>query len=254
MASRDVGPFVTAVPDALSGTALMARRVVSRILHVMARFEVTGLENVPTTGACLIVFNQLSILDTPLVRVVIPRLDVTGLVARSYRDNWFFRFLIEAGGGIWIRRGAGDRVALETSLEALRRGWIVAISPEGRRSRTGGLIRAKPGVAFLAYRAGVPILPMTFTNTARIVPALKRLRRTTVSIRIGKPFALPPLGMTNRRRQRQDAADLIMGRLARLLPPEYRGVYPGCAKVVNGLRLGRPEVTPDRVTLDREVR
>ena len=229
-------------------TALATRRVVSGLLHCMVRREVTGLENVPLTGACLIVLNQLSFFDTPLVRVTIPRPDVTGLVARSYRDNWFFRFVIEAGGGIWIRRGGGDRVALEAALEALRRGWMVAISPEGRRSRTGGLIRAKPGVASLAYRARVPILPMAFTNTAGIAPALKRLRRTTVSARIGEPFELTPLGRLNRRGQRQDAADLIMCRLARLLPPEYRGVYADHPDVVDRL----PSVGCG-MTLDRDA-
>ena len=76
-------------------TALATRRVVSGLLHCMVRREVTGLENVPLTGACLIVLNQLSFFDTPLVRVIIPRPDVTGLVARSYRDNPFFRFVIE---------------------------------------------------------------------------------------------------------------------------------------------------------------
>jgi 1-acyl-sn-glycerol-3-phosphate acyltransferase len=117
---------------------------------------------------------------------------------------------------------------------------MVAISPEGQRSRTGGLVRAKPGVAFLAYRASVPILPMAFTNTASIGPALKRLRRAAVSIRIGEPFELPPLGEANRKRQRQDAADLIMCRLAALLPPEYRGVYADYPAVVDRVRSGRP--------------
>ena len=238
MISKDTGRLDTTPPDVLGATAVVTRGVVSRLFHVMARCEVTGLENVPSTGACLIIFNQLSFFDTALVPTIIPRPDLTGPVARSYRRNRFFRFLVEAGGGAWIQRGASDRAALQTQLEALRRGWIVAISPEGRRSRTGGLIRAKPGVAFLAYRAGVPILPMAFINTAGIGPALKRLRRTTVSIRIGEPFELPPLGKADRKRQRQDAADLMMCRLALLLPPEYRGVYADYPEVVDRLPLG----------------
>ena len=238
MISKDNGRLDTTLPDVLGTTTLLTRRVVSRLLHVMARFEVTGLENVPSTGACLIVFNQLSFFDTALVPTIIPRPDVTGPVSRSYRSNPFFRFLIEAGGGVWIQRGAGDRAALQTQLEALRRGWVVAMSPEGRRSRTGGLIRAKPGVAFLAYRAGVTILPMAFTNTAGIGPALKRLRRATVSVRIGEPFELPPLGKADRKRQRQDAADLIMCRLALLLPPEYRGVYADYPEFGDRLPIG----------------
>ena len=238
MISKDTSRLDTTLPDVLGSTTRLTRCVVSRLLHVMARCEVTGLENVPSTGACLIIFNQLSFFDTAFVPTIIPRPDVTGPVARSYRRNRFFRFLIEAGGGVWIQRGAGDRPALQAQLEALRRGWIVAISPEGQRSRTGGLIQAKPGVAFLAYRTGVPILPMAFTNTAGIGPALKRLRRTTVSIRIGEPFQLPPPGKADRKRQRQDAADLIMCRLALLLPPEYRGVYADCPEVVARLPVG----------------
>ena len=245
MISKNAGRLGTTLPDVLGTTALVTRRVASGLLHVMARCDVTGLENVPSTGACLIVFNQLSFFDTALVPTIIPRPDITGPVARSYRRNWFFRFLIEAGGGVWIQRGAGDRAALRTQLEALRRGWMVGISPEGQRSRTGGLIRAKPGVAFLAYRAGVPILPMAFTNTAGIGPALRRLRRATVSVRIGEPFELPPLGRADRKRQRQDAADLIMCRLALLLPPEYRGVYADYPEVVDRLPSVRRGTTPD---------
>ncbi len=238
MKPQGTGRSDTTLPDLPTTTARATRSFVSGVLHVLARREVTGLEHVPPTGACLIVFNQLSVFDTPLVRATITRPDVTGLVSRSSRGNLFFRFFIEAGGGVWIRRGTGDRRALETALEALRRGWMVGISPEGQRSRTGGLIQAKTGVAFLAHRTGAPILPMALTNTTEIGPALKRLRRATVSIRIGEPFELPPPGVGNRRRQRRDASDLIMCRLALLLPPEYRGVYAKCPDVANGLPTG----------------
>ncbi len=102
MISKDTGRLDTTPPDVLGATAVVTRGVVSRLFHVMARCEVTGLENVPSTGACLIIFNQLSFFDTALVPTIIPRPDLTGPVARSYRRNRFFRFLVEAGGGAWI--------------------------------------------------------------------------------------------------------------------------------------------------------
>ena len=194
-------------------------------LRALARVEVTGVEHVPGSGPCLVVFNQTSLLDTPLLRVAIPRPDVAGLVAIEYRRNPFFRLMVEAGGGIWIERGAGDRTALAGALKALERGWVVGISPEGRRSRTGGLERGKPGVVALAHRASVPIVPMGITNMRAVAQSVRRLRRARVAVRFGEPFRLSPPHAHDRKRQRQDSVDLIMGRLAALLPDCHRGVY-----------------------------
>jgi 1-acyl-sn-glycerol-3-phosphate acyltransferase len=102
---------------------------------------------------------------------------------------------------------------------------MVGISPEGRRSPTGALITAQPGAAFLAARAQVPILPVAITNTKHLAAALKRGRRITISIRVGEAFSLPPLGGLAQKRQLQIYTDLMMTRLAALLPPEYRGAY-----------------------------
>lgn len=194
-------------------------------LRMLAKLEIAGAENVPASGACLVVFNQLSLLDTPLIRIAVPRGDAAGLVAWEYSRNRFFRFMVEQGGGIWIERRTGDRGALEAALRVLRRGWVVAISPEGRRSRSGGLERGKPGVASLAYRAGCPIVPAAIVNMDQIATRARKLRRTEVSVRFGEPMRLPPLQPGDRKRQRQMAVDEIMYRLASLLPPRYRGVY-----------------------------
>jgi 1-acyl-sn-glycerol-3-phosphate acyltransferase len=203
-------------------------------LHAMAHIEVVGLENVPKSGPCLVVFNQLSLLDTPLLRISIPRSDVTGLVALEYSRNPFFRFMVERGGGIWIERGASDRRALEAALAALERGWVVGISPEGRRSRSGGLEKGKPGVAALAYRASVPIVPMGITNMGVLSRSLMRLHRARVTVRFGEPFRLPPPDPHDRRRQRLQAIDTIMSRLAAVIPERLRGVYAAHHDVLSG--------------------
>ncbi|HEX6736643.1 MAG TPA: lysophospholipid acyltransferase family protein [Vicinamibacteria bacterium] len=203
----------------------LTRRAVSLALRLLARRRVTGLENIPRQGPCLLVFNQMSVFDTPLLSVMVPREDVTGLVARDYRRNPIYRVLIEWGGGMWIRRNSGDRAALRAGLGALRRGCALGISPEGRRSPTGALVPGKPGPAFLARRSGAPIVPVAFANTENMAASLKRLQRPVIEIRVGPPFALPPAqGATPKERLRDDT-DRIMCRIAALLPPRYHGAY-----------------------------
>jgi 1-acyl-sn-glycerol-3-phosphate acyltransferase len=208
-----------------SRTSVIVRAGVARVLDLLARRDVSGLEHIPREGPCLLVFNQLSVFDTPLVSTMVPRDDVTGLVARDYRRNPFYRVLVESGGGVWITRSSSDRRALEGALRALDRGWVVAISPEGRRSPTGGLVPGKPGPAFLAKRSGAPIVPVAFTNTLHIAESLTRFRRPLVTIRVGEPFRLEPFAEGGHRGQLRDDTDRIMCRLAALLPPSYRGAY-----------------------------
>jgi 1-acyl-sn-glycerol-3-phosphate acyltransferase len=214
---------VTGPSPTWSSTAL--RFTLSRILDVLTRRRISGVENIPRNGPCLLVFNQLSLVDTPLLSVLVPRSDVTGLVARDYRSNPLYRFLIECGGGIWLRRGASDRAALTAALGALRAGWVVGISPEGRRSRTGGLIPGKPGPAFLARRSGAPVVAVGFANTEALAAEWRQLRRPTIAIRIGEPFHLPPAAGTGRKQRLQADTDFIMCRIAELLPPRYHGAY-----------------------------
>jgi 1-acyl-sn-glycerol-3-phosphate acyltransferase len=214
-------------PERPTRRSVVTRAAVSAMLGVLARRRVAGLENIPAEGACLLVFNQASVFDTPLVSVLVPRPDVTGLVARDYRRNLVYRWLVECGGGMWIRRRTGDRAALEEALQALRRGWVVGISPEGRRSPDGALVRAHAGPAFLARRANVPIVPVGITNTARIGADLRRLRRAEVTVRVGEPFRLPRVARSRSRATRRDDTDRIMCRIAELLPPGCHGAYAG---------------------------
>jgi 1-acyl-sn-glycerol-3-phosphate acyltransferase len=221
-------------PVRLPGRVAALRRVVHLVMRRLARIEIAGVDNVPRQGAALLVFNQLSILDTPLVTMLGGRADVTGLVARDYRRRPMYRLLLEAGGSIWLRRGAADHQALKAALAALSDGWLVAISPEGRRSPTAALVEAKHGPAFLARRANVPIVPVAITNTHRVGSSLRRLRRARVTVTIGEPFRLGE----GPGRRRQDVlradTDLIMRRLAALLPPDYRGVYADPSPVAVG--------------------
>lgn len=203
------------------------RHLCYRGVTLLCRPRVTGVEHVPGSGAFLLVFNHTSNFDPAILRWAVPRPDLVGLVAASYRTRPLARTLVEASGSIWLRRGAGDRRALEAALAVLRAGGGVGLSPEGGRSQDGALRRGKRGAAFLAVRAGVPVLPVGIVGARSIRGTLARGRRAHVSVRIGAPFRLPPLAPGPRSRQLQAHVDAMMARVADLLPRAYRGRYGG---------------------------
>jgi 1-acyl-sn-glycerol-3-phosphate acyltransferase len=133
--------------------------------------------------------------------------------------------LVQAYGVIWVHRGLPDRRAIQAALAGLREGRLVGVAPEGRESLTGGLEEGTGGAAYIALKAGVPIVPVTFIGTEnyRIYSNLKRLRRTQVSMTVGPMFTLEQL--PDKRESVRVGTRLIMERLAMQLPPEHQGVY-----------------------------
>jgi 1-acyl-sn-glycerol-3-phosphate acyltransferase len=134
--------------------------------------------------------------------------------------NWF---LSDLGHAIYLRRGEGDHEALERGLEVLRAGGAVGLGPEGTRSRQGGLGPGRTGAAWLALRADVPVIPLAAWGQEQLGGHWRSLRRAPVRVRVGDPLRFPAGEPTARRLQ--EHTDEIMRALARLLPPDYRGVY-----------------------------
>jgi 1-acyl-sn-glycerol-3-phosphate acyltransferase len=187
--------------------------------------EVEGLDNIPTQGPYILVANHLSRVDAPLLLTIVRNDNVTGWAAAKYRQHLLFGLIIRLGGGIFIRRGEIDRDALAAALAWLRKGNIFGMAPEGTRSKTGALIRAKTGAAYLADQAKVPVVPVAITGTEAMTQNLLRLRRSRLTVRVGEPFRLPPLQESERTKSLRRNTDEIMCRIAAMLPPAYRGVY-----------------------------
>lgn len=210
----------------------MAYRIthlIARILSfLLCRLVVTGREHIPAQGPFLVILNHLSSVDPILLYGVMPlRLRMAGLAAMAHRNDFFIGWLMDHGGAVWVRRGEIDRRALREALDILASGRPLGLAPEGTRSKTGALIEGKKGTAFLALRAGVPILPCVVCGTEQVYPNLRRLRRISVPIKFAPSFSLPPRSDGPRSEYVQYCTDLIMARMASMLPEAYRGVYAG---------------------------
>ena len=206
----------------------IAYLIVRIYTRLICRRNVTGREHIPHRGPFLIVVNHLSSVDPALIVSLIPiQLKMTGMAAMAHRNDFFIGWLMDQAGAIWVRRGEPDRRALREALDVLASGRPLGVAPEGTRSRTGALIEGKTGAAFLAIKAGVPILPVVVFGTEKVFPSLRRLRRATVQARFAPAFHLPVRDDGSRGDHIQYCRDLIMARLASMLPEVYRGVYAG---------------------------
>lgn len=200
------------------------RKLVRWLFPLLVRVRVIGQENFPPSGPYILATNHLSVFDLPLLLTVCPH-TVRAFAASKHRRNPFYFVVLSAAGSIWVRRGEIDREALRGALEVLRRGEVLGIAPEGTRARrVYALQRGKTGAAYLATRAGVPIVPVGMTGTEKVKENLPRLCRTDVTVTVGEPFRLPESGPV-RGPKLDEYTDIIMRRIAALLPPEYRGVY-----------------------------
>lgn len=203
---------------------VLARWACRLAVFLLTRCEVRGLENFPKEGPALIAVNHLGDADGFLGIAFFPA-SVDGMAKVELYDYPILGKLMDAYGAIWVHRGLADRRALRAALTGLQDGRMVGIAPEGRESLTGGLEKGTEGAAYLALKANAPVAPVTFTGTenARVYGNLKRLRRTPVSLTVGPTFRLPDL--PDRRAAIKEGTEIIMRRLAKQLPPEYRGVY-----------------------------
>ena len=207
----------------------MLRAILRAIIHLLftllTRLNVQGSDNVPAQGGAILAANHISRLDSPVVFMCLERQDATGLVADTYKQKFFFRILVNAVNGIWINRDEADLHALRTARDFLRQGGLLGIAPEGTRSPDGTLQSAKLGVAYLADKTSVPIIPVAIAGTEKAFDELFHLRRGRIDVCFGEPFSLPPVERRRRDESLQDNADEIMCRIAALLPLTYRGVY-----------------------------
>jgi len=182
------------------------------------------MENYPLQTPAVVAINHLGDPDGVLILAYLPEFpEAIGKV--ELRNISILRWLMDGVGTIWVHRGQPDRKAIGAALEAFRQDRRVIIAPEGRESLTGALEPGTDGAAYLALKAGVPVVPVTVTGTEtrRVLGNLKRLRRTVVTLTVGQPFVLQQYA--DRHEALRQGTRLIMEKLALQLPPEYRGVY-----------------------------
>jgi 1-acyl-sn-glycerol-3-phosphate acyltransferase len=203
----------------------MGTNTMRALLLIFSRWRVTGRRNVPKKGPLIIVANHLNLADPPLLSASIPRRIVFMVKQEFYYGRWDTRF-VRAFGAFPVRRGGVDRGALRQAETVLREGQVLGMFPEGTRSPNAQMQHAYPGTALIAMRSGAPILPVGISGTERIhgVKSVV-LGHPHITVNIGQPFSPPPACSKITNAQLKELTELIMRRIAELVPQSYQGVY-----------------------------
>jgi 1-acyl-sn-glycerol-3-phosphate acyltransferase len=194
------------------------------IVPALAHARVRGRQLVPRRGPFLLVANHLSMADPVALIAYTPR-HIHWITKAEVFEQWPLSIILPPGDPIKVNRARADRQALRQAEEYLRNGEPVGIFAEGTRSRGGEAQEARAGVVFLAQRTEAPILPVAISGTEKLFPSrFPWYQRARIEITFGEPFQLSELGEVTRA-NRDRIAQRVMGRVAALLPPAYRGVY-----------------------------
>ena len=197
------------------------------LLSILFSWRVAGKENVPMTGPVIMTANHVSAADIFLLAFGLPRW-VDFMAKEELFRSAFARVILRWAGSFSVHREGEMRhtqYVLDQAIEALEKGSLLGIFPEGSRSRDGKLRKGKTSCAVLASQADVPVLPIGIAGTDKLGGISWLWKRPPIVVNIGRPFRVTPAQGRLGRAQRQCLTTQIMSEIANLLPPEYRGAY-----------------------------
>ncbi len=148
------------------------RPPVTGIPRVLWRVRFVGLEHLPKTGGYVLAPSHRSMMDIPFAARVTER-RVRFMGKQSLFKLPIIGPIFTALGGFPVARDGTDRKAVRDSVDILQAGEVLCVYPEGTRQRGPKIQPLQPGAAYLAIRAGVPILPVGIAGAEEILRVKK---------------------------------------------------------------------------------
>ncbi|MFD0313492.1 lysophospholipid acyltransferase family protein [Streptomyces flavalbus] len=208
------------------------------LLRVLFRPRIEGLEHIPATGPAIVAGNHLSFSDHFLMPAVLKR-RITFLAKAEYFTGPGIKGRLTAAffhsvGQIPVDRSGKEagQAAIREGLGVLAKDELLGIYPEGTRSHDGRLYKGKVGVAVMALRAQVPVVPCAMIGTFEAQPPGKVVPRPRpVVIRFGEPLDFSRYaGMENEKAVLRAVTDEIMYAILKLSGQEYVDRYAAVVK------------------------
>ena len=165
--------------------------IVALLIRIICRIngglEIRGRENVPAEGGVLVAANHISYMDPPLLGAVVPR-RATFMARKGLFDVPVIGWMIKSAA-FPVDRQRTQPSTIKETVKRLKRGELIALFPEGRRSDTGELLEARRGIGLLVSLSRVPVVPTLIMGSDRALPVDARwMKRAKITVVFGKPL------------------------------------------------------------------
>ncbi|MDR0897004.1 MAG: 1-acyl-sn-glycerol-3-phosphate acyltransferase [Oscillospiraceae bacterium] len=171
-------------------------RVVGTVFYkLFYRYKMRGIEHLPSDQNYLIYANHYHALDPVTVALCCRRREIRFMSKADLFQNKLFRFLLTQLHAFPVRRGEADMGAMRAAMQVLKDGRVLGIFPEGHRQADGVFKGVETGVAVLALKCGVPVIPVRISGKYRFRGQMRAV--------VGAPLKLDDL-----RAQKPDAETL----------------------------------------------
>ena len=204
--------------DSTGAVQIRVARAWARTLLVAAgvRVHVEGLEQIDPNGSYVFIANHASYYDTPVALANIP-VQFRFLAKRGLFQIPFLGTHLSRAGHIPVPR-EDPRAAvkvMQTAADTIQRKRIsLLIFPEGGRSHDGVLRPFKEGGAYIAIRAGVPVVPLVLIGTRDVLPyGSGVIQPGNVRLRIFKPIDTSQMTLKERGKLTEEIRELISSNL-----------------------------------------
>ncbi|MDQ0603569.1 1-acyl-sn-glycerol-3-phosphate acyltransferase [Streptomyces canus] len=227
------------------------------LLRLVFRPRIEGLEHVPASGAAIVAGNHLSFADHFLMPAILKR-RITFLAKKEYFTGPGVKgrltaFFFRSAGQIPVDRTGKEagQAAIREGLGVLGKDELLGIYPEGTRSHDGRLYKGKVGVAVMALKAGVPVIPCAMIGTFEAQPPGKVIPNIhPVTIRFGEPLDFSRYeGMENEKAILRAITDEIIYAILNLSGQEYVDEYAAVAKAAEAAERSEKERRFPRIPL-----
>lgn len=208
-------------------------RLVDKFLDRYSEIEVINREiikerkGVPT----IYIGNHLSNVDGVIINKLLKDNEVAFMAGIKLSKNAMTNLVLETVKTIKIKPNSADKQAIKKAVKYLKSGGSIFIFPEGTRSRTGSMIKAKKGFILMGKMSKAQFVPIGIEGTEKLFPinsdsmSKEKFNYSKVKVVLGKPFNLPEKTQENKDIWTNFATEYSMKKISELLSSEYRGVY-----------------------------
>lgn len=231
MISPGVARIVGYLPEGV--IRFFSKKLIGRYLKKYASIEIRGIDNIESVKKpILFICNHLSNSDGLVIDNVLKNQDITFVAGAKLSDNPLTSLGVYIIKTITIKPNTPDKEAISGIVKTLRQGKNVLIFPEGTRSRTGSMIKAKKGIILIQRLAKASVVPLAICGSEKLLPihdkdmGQERFHHAKVTLSIGKEVQLPNRDREEDKHEYDERAmNFLMRKIAELLPKGYRGIY-----------------------------